>query len=84
MVGKGVPRNGQVVTSVLGVKETVVEVLVVGIGVGERAVVDPDVGRGVNVNQIAALDGLVEVEVADNDVGSLLDADAAVGETYLY
>ena len=43
--------------------------------------VDPDVGRALNVDEIHALGGVVHGEVADDDVGNVLHAEATVSET---
>lgn len=49
---------------------------------GEIAVVDPDVGRVLELDQVLGLGGVVEVEVAQDDVGLLLDAETSVGQAW--
>lgn len=65
----------------LSIKETIVEVLVArNTNAGEVAVVNPDFGGRVNVNQVFALGCAVELEVANDDVGDLADLETTVGE----
>lgn len=70
-VGHGNPVGG-----VGNVEETIVEVLaVVSVG-GEVAVVDPDVGGGLDANGIAVVgDNLGDGKVTDDDVGDVLDVE---------
>lgn len=62
MVEEVVPRDGNKIRGSLGVKHTIVVVLISGnTFIRELAVVDPDVGCFLDVDQVAALGGQAEV-----------------------
>lgn len=83
VVGELGPADGDEVGAALGVAETVVVVLVAGDALGrEVAVVDPDVGGALNVNQILALGRVAHLEIAEDDVGHVLHAETATDETW--
>lgn len=69
-------RHGNPVGGVGNIEETIVEVLaVVSVG-GEVAVVDPDVGGGLDANGIAIIsNNLGDGKVTDDDVGDVLDVE---------
>lgn len=82
MVVELVPGEGQRVGAVLGVEQTVVGVLVTGDSNGrEVVVVDPDPGRLIDIDEVLALGGAEELDVADDDVVSLADLESTVGDT---
>lgn len=68
--------DGDVVRTVGHITETIVVVLVV-VHVGRQvAVVDPDVGRGLDGDGITSIgENLGDLNVADDDVGLVLDAE---------
>lgn len=83
VVGELGPADGDKVGASLGVAETVVEVLVTGDALGrEVAVVDPDVGGALNVDQILTLGRVAHLEVTEDDVGHVLHAETTADETW--
>lgn len=77
-----VPRNGDEVGGVCDVKSPVVEVLALSQGVGELAVVDPDVGCSVlDGDKVGGGLRLGDLKVAEDDVLDRLHPEATVGET---
>lgn len=76
------PRDGHIVTGVCDVQQTIVGVLVASeTDSGEVAVVDPDVGRDLQLDQILALGSNRELQVLQDNIGLLLDSEPTVGET---
>ena len=77
-----VPGEGQRVSAVLSVKETIISVLVSSdADGGEVVVINPNTGGLINVDKVLALGRPVELDVADDDVVSLADLEATVGDT---
>lgn len=69
------------VTYMRNIEQPVIVILVARDPVGgEVAVIDPDVGRVLDLDQVFALGRVVEVEVAQDHVGLLLDAEPPVGQ----
>jgi hypothetical protein len=44
-------------------------------------VVNPDLGSEVESNQIGTLGGIMQLQVAYNDIANFLDAEATIGQT---
>lgn len=66
------------------IQETIVEVLVASEAVGRQIqVINPDLGGLVESNQIVTLGGVVQLQVSENDVGSLLNSKATTGQACL-
>lgn len=66
------------------IQETIVEVLVASEAVGGQIqVINPDLGGVVESNQIVTLRGVVQLQVAENDIGSLLNSKATTGQACL-
>lgn len=77
-----VPGHGDEVRGTLSVELTIVVVLVAGnTVVAEGVVVDPNVGRRLNVNEISTLCRVAEVEVSDDDVGNFPNLDGSSDKT---
>lgn len=83
MVEEVVPRDSDKVRRTLDVKHAVVVVLVTRESiVGELAVINPDVGGLLNVDQVTALGGVAKVEVADDNVLDLAKTNRGADETW--
>ena len=83
VVGELVPGEGEEVRGTLGVEETVEVVLVGTVDAfgGEVVVIDPDVGRSLDVDAVHLLRGVAQDEVTDDDVVGLDNTETTVGET---
>jgi hypothetical protein len=76
------PGHSDEVRSTLNVEHTIIVVLVAGqTVVGKVTVVNPDVSRLFNINEILALGRLLEAQVADDDIGDAAKSKTASNET---
>jgi hypothetical protein len=76
------PRYSNVIAGMGDVKEAIIVVLVPCEADGRQiTVVNPDLGSEVESNQIGALGGVVQLQVAYNDIANFLDAEATIGQT---
>ena len=77
------PRNGDKVSASLGIGKSIVAILVSdNTLVGQVAVVDPDVGGALNLNEILSFGRVGHQQVSDDDILCLLDSETSVGHTY--
>lgn len=82
MVMELVPRYSNVIAGMGDVKEAIIVVLVPCEADSRQiTVINPDLGGEVERNKIGALGGVVQLQVAYNDVANFLDAEATIGQT---
>lgn len=79
------PRNSDHITCMRDIQQPIVVVFVAyNTFTGQIAVINPDLGRELNLNQIIAFLRIMELEIAKNDIGLFLDTEAASGKTLEY
>lgn len=75
--------EGQEVRSTLGIEEAVIEILLAKLKAvgGEVAVIDDNIGRRLDIDQVLALGRVVQDKILDDDVLDILKTETAVLET---
>lgn len=82
MVVEVAPGHSDEIRSTLDVEHTIIVVFVAcQTVVGKVTVVNPDVSRFLNINEILALRRLLEAQVADDDIGDAAKSKTAANES---
>lgn len=82
MVVKLVPGESELVRTTLSIKKTIILVLVASDADRREVImINPDPSRCLNVDEIHLHRGAVELDVPDDDVVGLLDAESTISDT---
>jgi len=76
------PRNSNHVAGMSDIQQTIVEVFVSNDSIARQvAMINPDLSRKLDLDEIIALLRIVQLEVAKNNIGLRLDTETASSQT---